>query len=205
MTELSNRRAHLPAGVRPARASIGAGWRGIAAVAVLLAGCGGTQPSSGPGATGGRAATNGPAATSAGPGGLEDETATLRITGGGLDGEFVLDSSSGNLVPGAPVMAAIWVDAVDNVAAGYGDLITVSLSGAVAAGTRPTSTDLVLTFAISRMDATGADLFNHLFTSKDGECTVTMELGAAVTGSFACASITSDDGVTVQAMGAFRS
>ena len=174
---------------------------GVVAVFVLLGQNGGNQPGASSGAStgAGSGASTGPDATSP----SSDELATLRLSGG-MTESYALDGISGDVSPTSTIIAAIWTETIDNVAAGYGDLITVSLGGPVFDGTQRTSAQgIVLSFGVSRMDAGGNDLFDHQWTSKAGECSVTMSTGAEITGSFECAGLTSQDGTTVDAEGTF--
>jgi hypothetical protein len=160
----------------------------------------------GPGVTSGLGSTTGAGATTGtGAGPAAEETANLVVTGADVSGSWTLDASSGDLSPTATLIAGVWVETVDNVAEGYGDLVTLSLGGTIVEGTQATSeAGLGLGFTINRIDASGNDLFNHVFSSKAGECHVTMERTATgVSGTFNCASITDADGHTVSASGSF--
>jgi hypothetical protein len=128
--------------------------------------------------------------------------ATLELSGG-LIANYTLDGPSANVSPTAPLIAAIWTETVDNVAEGYGELITVTLAGPVFSGTRGTNNETVLSFTVSRIDASGNDIFQHQWVSKAGECQVTMSTGTAISGTFECATITSGDGITVTARGTY--
>jgi hypothetical protein len=164
--------------------------------------------SAGPGTTAGPGATKGaggtPAAAGASLGAAKDGTANL-VVSGGYEGSWTLDSNSADVSPTATIIAGVWVKTIDNVPAGYGDLITLTVSGPIGTGTVSTSqAGVVLSFTITRSDTKGVDLFSHQFVSKAGECQVSMARGATgVTGTFNCASLTSDTGKTVKASGSF--
>jgi hypothetical protein len=175
---------------------------GVIAVFILLGQHGSPSAPAGTGLVG-----TGPAGTagsgSGAPAGAA--SATLELTGPpDVTGSWTLDGISGDISPTSSIVAAIWTKTIDNVAAGYGDLVSISLGGPVQAGTRATSADgLTLGFGIQR--TTGqSDVFDHQWSSRGGECQVTMVIGADISGSFVCASITSADGVTVKASGTFR-
>ena len=99
----------------------------------------------------------------------------------------------------------MWTETISNVAAGHADVITITIGGPVFTGTRATSDPgIIVVFTVSRTDAAGKDLFFHVFTSKAGECSVTMQqTSSGVSGTFDCAAITDEDGHTVQARGSF--
>lgn len=143
----------------------------------------------------------------ASPGTAAESTATLDITSGleGVGSPWTLDGISGDVSPTATLIAAVWTETVDNVAEGYGDLITISMGGTIVEGTQATSeAGLGMGFAINRIDAAGNDLFNHVFSSKAGECQVTMARSATgVSGMFTCTGIKDTDGHTVNATGTF--
>jgi hypothetical protein len=173
---------------------------------IALAACGGgTTTSSGP--SGGQSPVASPAASvpaSLPAGG--DPTATLVTTGGAdanVNGSWSLDGQSANVSPTASLIAAVFTKTIANEAAGYGDFIVLSMGGPVVNGTQPTSKDFKLGFTISRSDAAGNDIFDHTFASEAGECSVTMTVSAAITGTFSCSNIGSDTGQTVDAEGTF--
>ena len=186
---------------------IGCGGPAVTGAPGLTAGA--PASSSGAGATATPAATDGAAPPSAGPGASGEGSAsgeaiaTLTIRGGFEDA--FTDLEGDNVSPTTTILAAVWVEARDNLAESYADIATVTLAGPVAAGSHATSASgLVLAFNVSRTDADGNDLFFHSWTSSAGECTVTMETGAAISGSFTCTGIKSADGLTVDAEGTYR-
>lgn len=124
--------------------------------------------------------------------------ATLETTNAPRDatGSWILDGVSGDVSPTSSLLAAVWTETVDNVEAGYGDLIVVSMGGPIAAGTQATSADLKLNFSLSRMDASGGEVFDYVFTSEAGECRVTMAPGGeTLTGSFTCSGVPGSNAV----------
>ena len=156
-----------------------------------------------PAPTDGAAPATGAPATSGQGGSSGEAVATLTLRGGFEDA--FTDLEGDNVSPAATILAAVWVEARDNLAESYADIATVTLTGPVAAGSHATSASgLVLAFNVSRTDAAGNDLFFHSWTSSAGECTVTMETGAAISGSFTCTGIKSADGLTVDAEGTYR-
>ena len=128
---------------------------------------------------------------------------------GDATGSWVLDGGSADVSPTSSLIAGVWAEAVDNVAEGYADIITITLGGPVASGTRPTDADLRLSFSISRTDATGSDLFLYVFDSAGGECQVTMApAGDGLTGTFTCSGVPGSNSVdgstaTADATGSF--
>jgi hypothetical protein len=168
------------------------------------AGTSGPGGTSGPAATAATGATAGPAAT-AGNGGAAEGTANLVVTGSDVSGSWTLDGNSGDVSPTDTLIAAVWTETVSNVAESYGELITISMGGTIVEGTQATSqSGLGLGFVISRFDAAGNDIFSHVFSSRAGECQVTMaRTSTGVSGTFTCASIVDADGHTVSATGSF--
>ena len=185
----------------------------LAASAVIAIGCGGPGGTSGPAATTGSgttagpgAATGGPGATPPGPGGAAGEgTATLTLESADIAGSWELRGGR-SVAPTDTLAAAIFTETVDDVAAGHGDLITITLSGTLESGSRPTSAaGITLSVGYSRIDAAGADIFVHLWASSDGSCEITMAPSSTGwAGSFTCASITDPEGHTVRATGTFN-
>jgi hypothetical protein len=110
------------------------------------------------------------------------------------------------VVPTDTILAVVFTETVDDVAAGHGDLITLTLGGTAAAGTRPTSAaGVTIGFSVTRVDGSGNELFSHTFSSADGSCQVTMAQSATGwSGSFTCGSVTDLDGHTVSANGTFN-
>ena len=190
---------------------VGLGVIVVAVAAFSFLGGGGapgstTNATVGPGVTSGPGSTTDAGATTgSGAGPAAEATANLVVTGAEVSGSWTLDASSGDVSPTDTLIAGVWVETADNVAEGYGDLITVSMGGTIVEGTQPTSeAGLGLGFTINRIDAAGNDLSNHVFSSKAGECQVTMARTATgVSGTFTCASITDADGHTVSASGTF--
>jgi hypothetical protein len=107
--------------------------------------------------------------------------------------------------PTDTLIAAVWVETASNVDAGYADIVNLTLGGPVADGTHTTSeAGLILSFTVSRTDASGTDLFYHQFVSMAGECQVTMTRGTdGVSGTFSCTGLTSDTGIAVNATGSY--
>ena len=116
--------------------------------------------------------------------------ATLVLTGP-IQGTFTLAGGASDAAK-AHAFTASWKDAASN---------TVSLDATVDRGTRTTDATLVL-----RLSLVAADGTVRTFTSKAGECTIGMGvLPTAVSGSFTCKSLRSDDGkVTIGASGTYR-
>jgi len=160
----------------------------------------------------------GPTSTApvAGQGGCAGEpgdgaVATIKLTGD-LDFTCTLEGPSGDVSPTDSLIAAVWTETVDDPNLQYGDLITVVVGGPVFDGTQSTAADgIAISFGWGRIsakpDASGnpVDIFDHLFSSKDGECSVAMQATATgVTGTFDCPAITDGDGHTVKAIGTFN-
>lgn len=116
--------------------------------------------------------------------------ATLALTGT-MQGTWTLAGGASGAAK-AHSFTASWTDAASN---------TVSLDATVDRGTRTTDATLVLRFSVVAADGTV-----RTFTSKAGECTIGMGvLPSAVSGSFTCTKLRSDDGkVTVGATGTYR-
>jgi hypothetical protein len=137
--------------------------------------------------------------------------ATLEITSGPSDivGSWTLDGVSGDVSPTVTIVAGVWTKTIDNIAAGYGDLITVSLGGPIAGGTRPTDENLKIGFSILRGGPDPSnpeefkDIFDWNFNSEAGECQITMSPGGTtLSGTFTCSGLTgtnSVDGTTASA------
>jgi hypothetical protein len=89
--------------------------------------------------------------------------------------------------PTPTLIAAIWTDPQIN---------TLTVSGEVANGTRKSSTLLALGWVVGET----------VFTSKSGECDVTMEVKPeSISGTFTCSGVKSADGSqTVNATGSFE-
>jgi hypothetical protein len=189
----------------------------LAIAAFSLLGGGGATPPAGestPGATTGAGTSSQPGASggvvsptlapvgSGAASGSEEAVATVVLRGGFEDSYMELEGD--DVSPTTTILAAVWVDARANASDGTGDLATVSIAGPVFSGTQTTSeAGITVSVSVSRADATGSELFFHLWTSKAGECQVTMAAGSAITGTFTCASLTSQDGVTVSVEGTY--
>jgi hypothetical protein len=134
----------------------------------------------------------------------EEAVATIEISGG-LELSCTLDGPSGDVSPTNELIAAVWTETVDSDT--FGDLIVFSIGGPVIDGQEATADPgITLGISWSRVDANGADIFDHTFSSRDGECTVTMgPLGdAGVGGSFSCPNLMDEDGHTVKVAGTFE-
>ena len=198
---------HVNLGLRLRNKPPTAAW--VVIVALAIGACAGGQPSATagqpsatagqPSATAGQpsaaadpltSAAAGPPTNAGSPGGNDDGDgkATLVLTGD-IDETFVFDGRSGNVSPTATLIAAVWTDPQIN---------TMTISGEVANGTRKTSTLLAIGWVI------GEDVVS--FTSKSGECDVTMEVKPdAISGTFTCSGVKSADGSqTVNATGSFE-
>lgn len=116
--------------------------------------------------------------------------ATLVLTGP-IQGTYTLAGGASDAAK-ARAFTASWTDAALN---------TLALDATVDRGTRTTDATLVL-----RLSVVTADGAARSFTSKAGECTIGMGvLPGAVSGSFTCKKLKSDDGkVTVGASGTYR-
>ena len=116
--------------------------------------------------------------------------ATLVLTGP-MQGTWTLAGGASDAAK-AHAFTVSWTDAASN---------TVSLDATVDRGTRTTDATLVL-----RLRLVAADGTVRSFTSKAGECTIGMGvLSGAVSGSFTCTKLKSDDGkLTVGASGTYR-
>ena len=155
---------------------------------------------------GGGTTPPGDAGATLGPG-----SATLVTTNAPANatGNWVLDGLSADVSPTASMIAGVWTKAVDNVVEGYADIITITMGGTIASGTRATDADIKLSFSISRTDATGSDLFLYVFDSAGGECQVTMSpAGDGLTGTFTCSGVPGTNSVdgapaTADATGSF--
>jgi hypothetical protein len=184
-----------------------AGVAGALIIVGYLAGFFGKEPAGTPAP--GVSTQPGASASSDAGGSLAPATgssATLEITTGPSEVKqsWSLDGVSGDVSPTATLIAGVWTKTIDNVAAGYGDLIVLSMGGPIVDGTQVTSKDLKMGFSISRTDASGTDLFSHTFSSEAGECSVTMQPSATgLTGTFTCSGIPSDTGLSVNANGTF--
>ena len=154
-----------------------------------------------PNATG--AATQ-PAATAAGPGAPVEETANLVVTGSAVSGSWEIEGGA-DISPTSELITAVWTGILTDPSGTFGDFVTLSMSGTIVEGTQATSAaGIVLGFAISRDNADGTSQFNHVFTSKDGECQVTMQrTGSGVSGTFTCTGIKDEQGNAVDATGSF--
>jgi hypothetical protein len=159
---------------------------GAAFVAVILVGLSMLLGGKGPVAAGASASPSLPpiAVVAAEPG-----TATLVLTGA-VKGTFSMTGTAAQPVTDNLVGAA-WGDTLQNV---------LALQGKVDRGTRTTDAQLVLTWGLM------VEGKLVTFTSKAGECTIGMTSNAkAVSGSFACRKLKSDDGkLTVAASGTYR-
>ena len=145
-----------------------------------------------------------PRATQAGGvGPAAPETANLVVTGADVAGTWTLDGGA-DVSPTSTLIAAVWA-VTESDGATFADLITLTITGRIADGTQTTSQEgLGLGISISRSDAAGADVFNHVFASQAGECQVTMARTAeGLTGTFTCTGITDADGHTADASGSF--
>ena len=185
----------------------------LAGAAFSLLGGGSPPPTSAPAATAGPGSatapnatseTSVPAATAAGPGAPAPETANLTVSGSALSGSWTVEGGA-DLSPTSELIAAAWSDVVTDAAGTFGDLVTISVNGTIVEGTQSTSAaGIVLGFAIRRDNADGSNEFDHVFTSKGGECQVTMQrTGSGVSGTFACTGITDLQGNSVDAQGSF--
>jgi hypothetical protein len=119
----------------------------------------------------------------------EPGSATLVLTGS-VKATFTMTGTAAQPVAGNLVGAA-WGDPLQNV---------LTLQGKVDRGTRTTDAALVLTWGLM------VEGKLVTFTSKAGECTIGMASNPkAVSGSFACRKLKSDDGkLTVEASGTYR-
>ena len=169
----------------------------FAAAALALAGC---SSSDSPGSvdfgsvetgpvtvTTGSTGSTGSAATGSAATGAGEQVATATASGD-LTGSFTFEQ----VVPFAPGENFLSPTFSDT---GTGN--TFSFAGAPFTGTKPTSADLVVTIALEQ-EREGITQ-QALFTSTDGECSVTIDaLGQddSVTGSIACPEITDLDGAT---------
>lgn len=145
-----------------------------------------------------------PQAGSCAAGDNEEAVATIEMSGD-LELHCELDGPAGDVSPTDKLIAAIWTETVDS--ATFGDLIVFSIGGPVIDGQQSTA-DPGITLGIgwSRDGQGGTTIFEHHFSSRDGECTVTMgPFGdAGVGGSFSCPSLTDQDGHTVKVAGTFQ-
>jgi hypothetical protein len=160
---------------------------GVVAIGIVLLGVsllGGGGPSSGAGGPGSSQGTSVAQPTEL-PGG-----ASVELTSG-LRGTYELTGQTG---------AGPAVDSQVNATWGDGTGDTLGISGMASAGARATDTNFVLTWSTF---VGGAPV---RFTSNDGECVIGMAVGAkAVSGSFVCKKLTSDDGKkTIDLKGSYR-
>jgi hypothetical protein len=160
--------------------------------------CGGQQAGTGP-----TTATNATAAPGATGGGAPTATtkATLHVKGSDGNRDWDLE---GPASPIDSIIAGPWTTTVPN-AAGHDEVVTLTISGTVAPGTRPTNTLLSLEIAWFRDSVAGAAAFDLDFVSTAGECQITMSPDAAgQAGTFTCTGLVSDDGDhTINAEGTF--
>ena len=198
--------------------AIGIGAVVIAIAAFSMLGGGGPAATIAPGATApGATAASGasipptatgaatqPAASAAGPGAPVAETANLVVTGSALSGSWTVEGGA-NLSPTSELIAGVWTGVLTDPGGSFGDFVTVSMSGTIVEGTQATSeAGLVLGFAIRRDNADGSNQFDHVFTSRGGECRVTMaRTSTSVSGTFACTGIKDLGGNAVDAQGSF--
>ena len=159
---------------------------GGAFVAVIVVGLSMLVGGKGPIAAGASASPSIPpiAVVAADPG-----SATLVVTGA-VKATFTMTGTAGQPVAGNLVGAA-WADPLQNV---------LTLQGKVDRGTRTTDAGLVLTWGLM------VEGKLVTFTSRAGECTIGMASNPkAVSGSFACRRLKSDDGkLAVEASGTYR-
>lgn len=140
------------------------------------------------------------ALNSGGPSGpAAPHAAQISVTGGGIDFDGPAEINA-EISPTATLIAAVWTSVIENVSAGYADQVVLTITGPVISGSEATSeARIVVGVSVSRVDASGNDVFSHVFTSKDGECSVTMSKGAsAITGSVTCSSLGDADGHTAK-------
>ena len=154
-----------------------------------------TSPTATPTAPGAPGASGG----AAGPGLTK---ATLHAKGSDGNGDWDVE---GPASPIDTIIAGPWSTTVPSTTAGYTDQATLTISGTVAPGTRPTSTLLSLEIAWLRDNPAGTAAFDLDFVSTAGECQITMSPGApGQAGSFTCTGLVSDDGGhTISAEGTF--
>ncbi len=167
----------------------------------LASACGGPQSGTGTGPT---AASNATAAPGATVGGVQTGTtkATLHVKGSDGNRDWDLEGPASSI---DAIIAGPWTTTVPNAGTGYGEVVTLTISGTVAPGTRPTNTLLSLEIAWFRESAGGTAAFDLDFVSTAGECQITMSPHAAGQAStFTCTGLVSDDGDhTINADGTF--
>ncbi len=192
---------------------IGIGVVVVAIAAFSILGGGAPAATNAPGSTTGSGVTNPPSATAAatqpgasaaGPGAPAAEMANLTVDGAAVSGSWTVEGGA-DLSPTSELIAGVWTGVVTDPSGTFGDFVTISLSGTIVEGTQSTSAaGIVLGIAIRRDNADGSNQFDHVFTSKGGECQVTMRrTGSGVSGTFACTGITDLQGNAVDAQGSF--
>jgi hypothetical protein len=167
---------------RNPRLAAGAGFVAVIAVGLML--LGGSSPA--PSAAGVLATAGTPTV----PPAVADPGAASLVLTGSVEATLSFTGSAPSPVA-ANVVSAAWADQLENV---------LTLDGPVDRGTRTTDAGLVLTLGLM------VDGKLVTFTSQAGECTIGMASSPkAVSGSFACPKLTSDDGkLTVGATGTYR-
>jgi hypothetical protein len=167
---------------RNPRLAAGAGFVAVIVVGLTLLLAGGKGPAA-------AAATAVPSAPGTVTVAADPGAATLVLTGS-VQATYTMTGNASQPVAGS-VVGATWADSLQNV---------LTLNGPLDRGTRTTDAGLVLTWGLM------VDGKLVTFTSKHGECTIGMASNPkAVSGSFACRKLKSDDGkLTVGASGTYR-
>ena len=110
-----------------------------------------------------------------------------------------------DLSPADELIAAVWTVVETDPSGTFADLVSLSMSGPLFEGTERTSqSGIGLGFAVSRDTDQGTTAFSHDFSSRSGECEVTMyPTSTGVAGTFACDGIADADGRIFNARGSF--